>query len=144
MSLSKDVKLGDDKRTVSIVPSNEVKLYNISNGELLTDEFGNEIIAEVDEYFLKDATESRSTSIVLATERETSTKYQKSSIGTKTATYFSTNTNSIGISTTGIQSGDLISGASIPDATIVSRVEIDSIFISIILLTQHLHYLKVY
>ena len=130
MSLRKDVKLGDDKRTISTIPSNEVNLYNISNGELLTDEYGNPVIAEVDEYFLKDATASKSTSIVLATERQTSTKYQKSSIGTKTATYFSTNTNSVGILTAGIQSGDLISGASIPGATIISRVEVDSIFIS--------------
>ncbi len=130
MSLQKDIKLGDDKRPVSIIPSNEVNLFNIANGELLTDEFGTPVITEVDEYFLQDATASKSTSVVLSTERKTSTKYQKSSIGTKTATYFYTNTNSIGISTTGIQSGDLISGASIPGATIVSRVEVDSIFIS--------------
>ena len=130
MSLSKDIKLGDDKRTISIIPSNEVNLYNISNGELLTDEFGNPVIAEVDEYFLKDATASKSTSIVLATERETSTRYEKSSIGSTTGTYSSTNTNRIGIVTTNIISGDLISGASIPDATVVSRVGIGSIFIS--------------
>jgi len=130
MSLSKDIKLGDDKRTISIIPSNEVNLYNISNGELLTDEFGNPVIAEVDEYFLKDATASKSTSIVLAPERETSTRYEKSSIGSTTGTYSSTNTNRIGIVTTNIISGDLISGASIPDATVVSRVGIGSIFIS--------------
>lgn len=130
MSLQKDVKLGDDKRTISTIPSNEVNLYNIANGELLTDEFGNTVIAEVDEYFLKDATAERSTSIVVNTEVQSSTKYEKSSIGIKTATYSSTNTNSIGIVTTGIQSGDLISGASIPDATIISRVGVGSVFIS--------------
>ena len=130
MALQKDVKLGDDKRTISTIPSNEVNLYNIANGELLTDEFGNTVIAEVDEYFLKDATADRSTPIVVGTEAQSLIKYKKSSIGTKTATYFSANTNSIGIVTTGIQSGDLISGASIPDATIISRVEVDSIFIS--------------
>ena len=48
MSFQKDVKLGDDKRPVSIVPSNEVNLFNIANGELLTDEFGTPVIAEVD------------------------------------------------------------------------------------------------
>ena len=68
MSFQKDVKLGDDKRPVSIIPSNEVNLYNIANGELLTDEFGIPVIAEVDEYFLRDATADRSTSIVVGTE----------------------------------------------------------------------------
>ena len=32
MNGGKDVKFGDDKRPVSIVPSNEQNLYNISNG----------------------------------------------------------------------------------------------------------------
>ena len=130
MSLQKDIKLGDDKRPVSIIPSNEVNLFNIANGELLTDEFGTPVITEVDEYFLRDATADRSTSIVVGTEVQSSTRYQKSSIGSTTGTYSSTNTNRIGIVTTNIRSGDLISGASIQDATIVSRVGIGSIFIS--------------
>ena len=129
-SLQKDVKLGDDKRPVSIIPNNEVRLYNIANGELLTDEFGTPVIAEVDELFIKDATMDRSTSIVVGNEVESSVKYTKSSIGSTTATYSSTNTNIVGIITTGIKSGDLIFGASIPDATIVSRVGIGSVFIS--------------
>ena len=33
MNGGKDVKFGDDKRPVSIVPSNDQRLYNISNGE---------------------------------------------------------------------------------------------------------------
>ena len=131
MSLEKDVRLGDDKRPVSIVPSNEVNLYNIANGELLTDEFGIPVIAEVDEYFLRDATADRSTSIVIAKSKiDSSTKYQNSSIGSTTGTYSSTNTNIVGIVTTNIKSGDLISGNSIQDATIVSRVGVGSIFIS--------------
>jgi hypothetical protein len=131
MSLQKDVKLGDDKRPVSIVPSNEVNLFNIANGELLTDEFGTPVIAEVDEYFLRDATADRSTSIVIVENKiNSSTRYQKSSIGSTTGTYSSTNTNIVGIVTTNIVSGDLISGASIQDATIVSRVGVGSIFIS--------------
>jgi len=130
MSLRKDVRLGDDKRPISVIPSNEINLYNIANGELLTDEFGNQVIAEVDEYFLRDATADRSTSIAVGTEVQSSTRYQKSSIGSTTGTYSSTNTNRVGIVTTNIISGDLISGASIPDATIVSRVGIGSIFIS--------------
>ena len=130
MSLQKDVKLGDDKRPISIIPSNEVRLYNIANGELLTDEFGTPVIAEVDELFIKDATMDRSTSIVVGNEVESSVKNRRSSIGSTTATYSSTNTNIVGIITTGIKSGDLISGASIPNATIVSRVGIGSVFVS--------------
>jgi hypothetical protein len=130
MSLQKDIKLGDDKRPISIIPSNEVNLFNIANGELLTDEFGTPVITEVDEYFLRDVTADRSTSIVVGTEVQSSTRYEKSSIGSTTGTYSSTNTNRIGIVTTNIRSGDLISGASIPDATIVSIVGIGSIFIS--------------
>lgn len=131
MSFQKDIKLGDDKRPVSIIQSNEVNLYNIANGELLTDEFGNPVISEVDEYFLKDVTAEKSTSIVVVENKiDSLTKYEKSTIGTKTATYSSTNTNRIGIVTANIKSGDLISGASIPDATLVSRVGIGSIFIS--------------
>jgi hypothetical protein len=131
MSLEKDVILGDDKRPISIIPSNEVNLFNIGNGELLTDESGIPVISEVDEYFLRDATADRSTSIAIAKNKiDFSTKYQKSSIGSATATYSSTNTNIVGIVTTNIISGDLISGASIPDATIISRVGIGSVFIS--------------
>ena len=52
MNGGKDVKFGDDKRPVSIVPSNEQNLYNIANGELLTDEFGNPLITEVDTFYL--------------------------------------------------------------------------------------------
>jgi hypothetical protein len=130
MSLEKDIKLGDDKRPISIIPSNEVRLFNIANGELLTDEFGTPVIAEVDELFIKDATMDRSTSIVVGNEVESSVKNRRSSIGSTTATYSSTNTNIVGIATTGIRSGDLISGASIPNATIVSRVGIGSVFIS--------------
>ena len=131
MSLEKDIKLGDDKRPVSIIPSNEVNLFNIANGELLTDEFGTPVIAEVDEYFLRDATADRSTSIVIVENKiNSSTRYQKSSIGSTTATYSFTNTNIVGIETTNIISGDLISGASIPDATVISRVGIGTVFIS--------------
>ena len=68
MNGGKDIKFGDDKRPVSIVPSNEQNLYNIRNGELLTDEVGNPLITEVDTYYLPDATAERSTSVVLPTK----------------------------------------------------------------------------
>ena len=64
MNGGKDVRLGDDKRPVSTVPSDQQLLYNIQNGEVLTDEFGNPLITEVDTYFIKDATMQRSTSVV--------------------------------------------------------------------------------
>ena len=53
MNGGKDVKIGHDKRPVSVVPSDEQLLYNIANGEVLTDEFGNPLITEVDQFFLE-------------------------------------------------------------------------------------------
>ena len=64
MNGGKDVKIGHDKRPVSIIPSDEQPLYNIQNGELLTDEFGNELITKVDQFFLADASKDRATSVV--------------------------------------------------------------------------------
>ena len=64
MNGGKDVRLGDDKRPVSTVPSDQQLLYNIQSGEVLTDEFGNPLITEVDTYYIKDATMQRSTSVV--------------------------------------------------------------------------------
>jgi len=58
MVLGKDVKIGDDKRPISIFVSEE-NLYNIANGEFLTDEFGNPLIVEVDSYFLPDTTSEK-------------------------------------------------------------------------------------
>ena len=63
MNGGKDVKIGHDKRPVAIIPKDEVNLYNIANGEILTDEFGNPLITKVDQFFLNDATADRSTSI---------------------------------------------------------------------------------
>ena len=59
----KDIKLGDDKRPVSIIPQNSDNLFNIANGELLTDEFGTPLITEVDRFYSR-YTARRSTSIV--------------------------------------------------------------------------------
>jgi hypothetical protein len=84
----KDVKLGDDKRPVSIIPKNEDNLYNIANGELLTDEFGTPLITNVDQFFVADATAERSTSIVLPKDPEDAyTRLKFSTVGTSTATY---------------------------------------------------------
>ena len=131
MSLQKDIKIGDDKRPVSSTISQQ-KLYNIANGEVLTDEFGNELITEVENYVLSGATMEKSTSVVLISDSSSSTKYNKISIGSTTATYYSGITNNVGIATTNpnINPGDLIFGASIPNATKVSRVGLGSIFIS--------------
>ncbi len=60
----KDIKLGDDKRPVSVIPQTEDYLYNYANLDLLTDEFGNLLITEVDTFYLPDATARRSTSVV--------------------------------------------------------------------------------
>ena len=64
MNGGKDVKIGHDKRPVSVVPSDEQPLYNIANGEILTDEFGNPLITKVDQFFLADASKDRATSVV--------------------------------------------------------------------------------
>ena len=64
MNGGKDVKIGHDKRPVSVIPSDEQPLYNIQNGELLTDEFGNQLITKVDQFFLPDASSERATSVV--------------------------------------------------------------------------------
>ena len=87
MNGGKDVKFGDDKRPVSIVPSNEQNLYNISNGELLTDEFGNPLITEVDTYYLPDATAERSTSVVLPTKESAFSRPLVQSTGQATFQY---------------------------------------------------------
>ena len=82
MSLQKDIKIGDDKRPVSSTISQQ-KLYNIANGEVLTDEFGNELITEVENYVLSGATMEKSTSVVLISDSSSSTKYNKISIKEK-------------------------------------------------------------
>ena len=61
----KDVRIGDDKRPVSIIPKNEDNLFNVNNGEILLDEFGTPLLTEVDQIFIPDTTaDPRSTSIV--------------------------------------------------------------------------------
>ena len=60
----KDVRLGDDKRPVNIIQDNEVNLFNIANGEILTDEFGTPLVTNVDQFDTKDVSSDRATSIV--------------------------------------------------------------------------------
>ena len=84
----KDVRLGDDKRPVSIIPNNEDFLYNIQNGEILVDEFGNPLLTQVDQFFTKDATASRSTSVVFpATATDAFERKLHLNIAIHTATY---------------------------------------------------------
>lgn len=87
MNGGKDVRLGDDKRVVSIVPNSEQNLYNIANGELLTDEFGNSIVTEIDTLFTEDASAKRSTSIVFTDKYASNIVTQNSQISLETATY---------------------------------------------------------
>ena len=61
----KDIKLGDDKRPVQIVPQDEQYLYNYATGEILVDEFEVPLIAEKDSFYVADATMERATSITL-------------------------------------------------------------------------------
>jgi len=84
----KDVRLGDDKRPVSIIPKNEDFLYNIQNGEILVDEFGTPLLTEIDQFFTADATSKRSTSVTFP--QTTFDPYERKifeSVGIHTATY---------------------------------------------------------
>ena len=88
MNGGKDVKIGHDKRPVSVVPSDEQLLYNIANGEILTDEFGNPLITNVDQYFLADASSERSTSVVFPSQaKESQTRRLIRTVGIATGTY---------------------------------------------------------
>ena len=88
MNGGKDVKIGHDKRPVSVIPSDEQPLYNIANGELLTDEFGNPLITKVDQFFLADASAKRSTSVVFPSRpTESETRRLLRTVGIQTGTY---------------------------------------------------------
>ena len=130
MNRGKDIKFGDDKRQVSIIESSEQNIYNIANGEPLTDEFGNQLITEVDNFFLPDASKKRATSVVFAEKEGSYTRIEEVSVASTTATYPNISQNNIGISTANINVGDIIIGSSIPDATFISRIGIGSVYIS--------------
>ena len=88
MNGGKDVKIGHDKRPVSVVPSDEQPLYNIQSGEILTDEYGQPLITEVDQFFLADASKKRATSVVFPSDPKD--KYKQTKVtqsGVSTATY---------------------------------------------------------
>jgi hypothetical protein len=130
MNLGKDIKLGDDKRQVSIIESSEQDIYNIANGEPLTDEFGNQLITEVDNFFLPDVSKKRATSVVFAEREGSYIRTEEVSVASTTATYPNISQNNIGISTANINVGDTIIGSSIPDATFISRIGIGSVYVS--------------
>ena len=118
----KDIFIGHDKRPVSIVPQNEQVLINFRNGQILTDEFGNPLIVEVDTFFLPDATAKRSTSITLPTEEDGYTRVEYDAVGIVTATYGnSNNTIVLQVSNSGVNVGDKVSGNQIPHGTVISR-----------------------
>ena len=62
----KDIKIGDDKRPVSIIPKEQQVLHDFASGEVLVDEFGVPLLAQKDAIFVPDATADRSTSIVFS------------------------------------------------------------------------------
>lgn len=128
MSGGKDIKFGHDKRQVSIVPNSEQNLYNIANGEILTDEFGTPLITEVNTFYLPDVTTKRSSSIVFDGTKSPYSKQSYQTIGIFSASYITQ--NNIGITTSTISVGDFVSGPDIPDGTFVSRVLVNSILLS--------------
>ena len=88
MNGGKDVKIGHDKRPISVIPSDEQLLYNIANGEILTDEFGNPLITKVDQFFLADASKDRSTSVVFPENPKDVYPIKRvTQVGTVVATY---------------------------------------------------------
>ncbi len=87
MASGKNIKFGDDKRKISIVPSNEQLLYNIANGEVLTDEFGNPLITEVDTFFTLDASKKRSTSVAFNERNSLYTRNLFTNVGVVSAIY---------------------------------------------------------
>ena len=118
----KDIFIGHDKRPVSIVPQSEQVLINFRNGQILTDEFGNPLIVEVDTFFLPDATAKRSTSVSLPVEEDGYTRVEYDAVGIVTATYGnSNNTIVLQISNSGVNVGDKVSGNHIPHGTVISR-----------------------
>ena len=88
MNGGKDVKIGHDKRPVSVIPLDEQPLYNISSGEVLTDEFGNPLITEVDQFFTNDASAERATSVVFPeSPTDKSRRNKVTQVAISTATY---------------------------------------------------------
>lgn len=128
----KDIKLGHDKRPVSLVPSEEL-LFNIFNGEVLTDAFGQPLFADEEVIFSNDALTKASTSIVFPTKSNAITIKDLVSVGNTTVDYNFVGSNKIGITTNGdfnLNVGDRLSGKYIPDGTIVSRIGVGSVFLS--------------
>jgi hypothetical protein len=130
MNGGKDIKIGDDKRKVSIVPQDEQPLYNINDGKPLVDEFGFPLTTEVDAIFLPDASKERSTSVTFSTVVGKYLKLSEDNVAITTATYSSGNTNLVGIITSNLNIGDIIVGSYIPESTIISRIGIGSVYIS--------------
>lgn len=124
----KDIKFGQDKRPVSVVPSQEL-LYNIFNGEVLTDAFGQPLISEEEIIFINDALSNNSSSITLPVKSDSNTQVI-TSIGNTEVTYYYNNSNNIGINTSNLKIGDSLSGKYIQDGTTVSRIGVGSIFLS--------------
>ena len=87
MNGGKDIKFGDDKRPVSVIPSNEQDLFNFTNGERLTDEFGNPLITEVDTFYLPDISSDRATSVVLPSKESAFERTLVQGVGAATVEY---------------------------------------------------------
>ena len=90
MNGGKDIKIGHDKRPVSIIPLDEQPLFNISNGVRLTDEFGNPLVTKVDQFFVADASKERATSVVFSenpVDKYAVNRFVAVGVGTTTATY---------------------------------------------------------
>ena len=118
----KNVKIGHDKRPVSIVPNSEQNIYSFATGQVLVDEYGNPLITEVDTFNLLDQSAQRSTSIVFPSKEDTYKRLKyKTIVGVATGGWNSSNLLTLNSGNAGITTGDKVSGLGIPDGTIVSR-----------------------
>ena len=132
MNGGKDIKFGDDERQISIVPNDTVNLYNISNGELLIDEFGEPLLTETDIFYLPDASSAKSTSVVFNSQDDIYFRTEYEDVGIATATYGNLSNVLTVDSYSGntILVGDIVFGPEIPDGTIVSRISNNDYFLS--------------
>jgi len=130
MNGGKDIKIGHDKRPVSIIPVSEEPLYNIANGEILTDEFGNPLLTEVPIYYTPDASTKRSTSVVFGVEPDSYNVKSVERVGILTVTYDNARTNNVGIDTASLLVGDVVVGSYLPEATTITRIGISSVYLS--------------
>ena len=65
--MARDIKVGNDKRPAPLINQN-VPLYNLTTGQVLTDEGGTPIVSAEDTFLTSEASSAKATSIVYTDE----------------------------------------------------------------------------